>query len=71
LLVNADLAGPMCGRSATSWWRDHAAARVPRPVKLCGATLWRVKELEEWINAGCPSRKEWEARRGAAGRAGG
>jgi predicted DNA-binding transcriptional regulator AlpA len=67
LLVNADIAGPLCGRSSTSWWRDHAAGRVPRPVKLGGATLWRRLELESWVATGCPSRREWEAMRGGRG----
>jgi predicted DNA-binding transcriptional regulator AlpA len=61
LLVGAEVAGAMCGRSEASWWRDHAAARVPAPVKLGGRTLWRVEELRRWVEAGCPSRKVWEA----------
>jgi predicted DNA-binding transcriptional regulator AlpA len=61
LLVSADVAGPMCGRSEASWWRDHAAARIPAPVKLGGRTMWRVQELRHWVEAGCPARKFWEA----------
>jgi predicted DNA-binding transcriptional regulator AlpA len=62
LLVPADVAGPMCGRSEASWWRDHAAGRAPAPVKLGGRTLWRVEELRRWVAAGCPDRRDWEAR---------
>ena len=61
LLVGADVAGPMCGRSEASWWRDHAAKRVPAPIKLGGRTLWRVQELRGWVEAGCPDRRTWEA----------
>lgn len=61
LLVGADVAGPMCGRSEASWWRDHAAKRIPAPVKLGGRTLWRVEELRRWVEAGCPGRQTWEA----------
>lgn len=61
LLIPADVAGPMCGRSRASWWRDHAAARVPAPITLGGRTLWRVAELKRWIDAGCPDRKTWES----------
>jgi predicted DNA-binding transcriptional regulator AlpA len=57
----------MCGRSAASWWRDHAAARIPAPLKLGGRTLWRVQELREWIEAGCPGRQIWEALRARKG----
>jgi predicted DNA-binding transcriptional regulator AlpA len=61
LLIPAEVAGAMCGRSEASWWRDHSAARIPAPVKLVGRTLWRVQELRDWIEAGCPARKTWEA----------
>jgi predicted DNA-binding transcriptional regulator AlpA len=67
LLVPSDVAGPMCGRSEASWWRDHAAGRIPAPVKLGGRTLWRVEELRRWVEAGCPCRKTWEALRGQKG----
>src|SRR5438128_158512 len=62
LLVSAEVAGSMCGRSEASWWRDHAAKRIPAPVKLGGRTLWRVDELRRWVEAGCPVRSVWEAR---------
>jgi predicted DNA-binding transcriptional regulator AlpA len=65
LLVPASVAGPMCGRSEASWWRDHAALRVPAPVKLGGRTLWRVEELRRWVESGCPARPEWETRQAA------
>jgi len=61
LLVPADVAGPMCGRSEASWWRDHSAGRIPAAIKLGGRTYWRVRELRDWIDAGCPTRKTWEA----------
>src|SRR5262245_426354 len=57
LLVPAAVAGPLCGRSEASWWRDHAARRVPAPVRLGGSTLWRVAELRAWVGAGCPDRR--------------
>ena len=51
LLVGAAVAARMCGRSEASWWRDHAAGRIPTPVKLGGRTLWRREELCRWIEA--------------------
>jgi predicted DNA-binding transcriptional regulator AlpA len=62
LLVPASVAGPMCGRSVASWWRDVSAGRCPAPVKLGGRTLWRVADLRLWVELGCPPRKEFEAR---------
>jgi predicted DNA-binding transcriptional regulator AlpA len=61
LLVPARVAGPLCGRSEASWWRDHAAALIPAPVKIGHSTRWRVEELHRWIDAGCPDRKKWDA----------
>src|SRR5438046_1151463 len=65
LLVPADVAGPMCGRSEASWWRDHAAGRIPAAIKLGGRTLWRVEELRSWVAAGCPDRRTWLALQGS------
>src|SRR5262245_35799282 len=67
LLVGAAEAGRLCGRSEASWWRDHAAGRIPAAVKLGGRTLWRVEELRRWVEAGCPPRKTWEALRAQKG----
>jgi hypothetical protein len=61
LLAPAKVAGPLCGRAPASWWRDHAAQRIPAPIRLGGRTLWRTEELRLWVEAGCPGRKEWEA----------
>jgi predicted DNA-binding transcriptional regulator AlpA len=63
LLIPDKRAAMMCGRSEASWWRDHAAKRIPAPIKLGGRTLWRVQELHDWVAAGCPDRRTWEALR--------
>jgi hypothetical protein len=68
LLVPANVAGSMCGRSEASWWRDHAAGRCPAPLKLGGRTLWRVEDLRLWVALGCPARREFEAVKKANGR---
>jgi prophage regulatory protein len=61
LLLSAEVAARMCGRSEASWWRDHAAGRIPAPIKLGGRTLWRAEELRRWVENGCPPRSVWEA----------
>jgi predicted DNA-binding transcriptional regulator AlpA len=65
LLAPAEIASRMCGRSEASWWRDHAAGRIPSPIRLGGRTLWRVQELREWVEAGCPDNRTWQALRGS------
>jgi len=37
--------------------------RLPNPIWIGGSRKWRIAELMEWIEAGCPERKNWEARR--------
>ncbi len=65
--IGARDASALSGVSTPTWWRLHAAGKVPSPVKLGGRTLWRVAELRAWIGAGCPGRDEWQARRAAEG----
>lgn len=69
-LVRARDAARMCGVSAATWHRLRAVGRVPAPVRLGGAVLWRVGELREWVVAGCPDRRAWDAIRAAAERDG-
>jgi predicted DNA-binding transcriptional regulator AlpA len=61
LLLTAKQASAVCGRSLRSWRSWDSAGRIPRPVRLGRATMWRRRELEDWIEAGCPSRVNWEA----------
>lgn len=63
LLVSAKDASQLCGKSLRTWRSWDSAGRIPRPVRIGRATLWRVDELRAWVEAGCPSRKEWEATR--------
>jgi predicted DNA-binding transcriptional regulator AlpA len=72
LLVPAPDAARLCGVSEATWYRLVSARRCPAPVRLTrGCVRWRAEELREWIAAGCPPRREWEARQGAPGRPGG
>jgi predicted DNA-binding transcriptional regulator AlpA len=62
--IAVDAAAVMAGVSPSTWWRLHSAAKVPKPNRLGGRTLWRVDE-KRWIEAGCPNRRTWEAREAA------
>jgi predicted DNA-binding transcriptional regulator AlpA len=67
LLLNADQAASLCGVSSATWYRMASSGRCPAPLRLsAGCVRWRVEELRDWIEAGCPPRREWEARRAAA-----
>ena len=47
------------GVSRATWWKLHSQGRIPLPVRLGRRTLWRRRELHDWIDAGCPSRDRW------------
>lgn len=60
MLITARDAWALCGLSRAAWYKANAAGKVPRPVKIGGATRWRRDELVRWIEAGCPSRNRWD-----------
>lgn len=40
--------------------RMDSAGKLPRPVRLGKVVLWKVDEINAWLNAGAPDRKTWE-----------
>jgi predicted DNA-binding transcriptional regulator AlpA len=60
-LLNAKRAASLVGVSMRTWWRLNSAAKIPAAVRVGHSKRWRVQELEEWIEAGCPDRRKWEA----------
>lgn len=66
-LLPARAAAALCGIGTSSWHRLASGGQVPRPITLGGSVRWRATELREWIAAGCPDRRTWEAmQRGGA-----
>ena len=35
-------------------YRLSDAGKMPRPLKLGASVRWRRKDVEDWIEAGCP-----------------
>ena len=63
LLLSAEEVAHLLGFSATHWWRMHSAQQVPSPVHIGRLTRWRLAEIKEWVNAGCPPRCKWNTDR--------
>lgn len=40
--------------SSRTIYRLSDKGKMPRPVKLGALARWRVDELSDWINSGCP-----------------
>lgn len=70
LLIPDVAAAALCGCSRSHWHSLAAAGKVPPSVKLGRKRLWRRREIEEWIAAGCPDGRTWAAIQAAAGRRG-
>ena len=59
LMVDAKHAATLCGVSRSGWWKLHSSGRCPVPIRLGRKTLWRVAELTDWLNDGCPTGDRW------------
>ena len=63
LAVDADGAAAMCSMSRRTWYAAWAAGLTPEGVKIGRQRRWIVEELRQWLNAGCPPRSVWTARK--------
>lgn len=61
ILLNVDEAATMCRMSRSMFYRLCAERKTPRKVKLGRLSRWRRQELRDWMQAGCPDQKRWEA----------
>ena len=64
LLVNAELAGRLCGVSGRTWQRMCSAGETPAPIRCGSRRRWNLDGptgLRGWVVSGCPSRHRWEA----------
>ena len=57
LLLTAEQVGQLLGCSWRTVYRLRDAGRIPPPVKLNGMVRWSRKEVEAWIDEGCPSHR--------------
>lgn len=61
LLISAENSAQLLGIGRTLFYSMHSSGRLgPLPVKLGRRALWNRKELEDWVEAGCPPRSRWE-----------
>jgi predicted DNA-binding transcriptional regulator AlpA len=54
LLIRAEDVARMMGVSERTLWRLLSAGKVPQPVHIGRSTRWRLAEIREWIDGGCP-----------------
>lgn len=61
LLIPDTTAAAMAGVSRATWHRLRAAGKLPPAVKLGRSVRWRRDEVVQWISAGCPPARVWDA----------
>jgi len=61
LLLTAAEAAEVCSKSLRTWRTWDSAGLIPAPRRIGRSTLWSRRELEDWVEAGCPLRQEWDA----------
>lgn len=55
LLVPATEAAQMLSIGRSTFWKRVKAGDVPAPVHIGGLTRWRVSDLQQHVQAMCPT----------------
>jgi prophage regulatory protein len=58
LLIPAEQFARLMQISTRTLWRLVSAGRVPEPVRIGGSVRWRLDQVKQWIDSGCPPREE-------------
>ena len=60
LLLSAKDSAKLLGIGRTLFYSMYSSGRLgPLPIRFGRRVLWDRKELEAWIEAGCPKRDRW------------
>ena len=60
LLLTGRDAALVCGCSVRVWRTWDLMGFTPKPIHIGKSVFWKYKELDKWIDAGCPKREDWE-----------
>lgn len=63
MLLNIAGVSQLLGVSRSHVKRLRASGRLPDPVRLGHRVLWRVDEIDAWVQAGCPAASQWRTMR--------
>jgi len=60
-LLNAKSLGQLLALSKRQVFRLSSCGKIPKPLKIGGSVRWPADEISNWLTAGAPDRKTWEA----------
>ncbi len=63
-LLTAKAVGEMLSLSKRQVFRLNCCGKIPAPIRIGGAVRWLEKSISEWLAAGAPDRKTFEAMQG-------
>ena len=63
LLIAAEEVARLMGISERTLWRLLSAGKIPKPLHVGRSARWRLAEVREWIDRGCPVGKGDDIRR--------
>jgi predicted DNA-binding transcriptional regulator AlpA len=64
-LLTAKTLGQRLSLSKRQIFRLNSCGKIPAPVRIGGAVRWDSQECAEWLKAGAPDHKTWEAMKSA------
>ena len=53
-LLSAEEVAAMLGVSERTLWRLLSAGKFTEPVRFGRSTRWRLADVKDWIDRGCP-----------------
>lgn len=59
LMIGADEAAELVGISVRTWHNLRSQGQTPPEIRLAGRVLWRMADLQLWIESGCPKRERF------------
>ena len=62
-LLTAKALGQTLSLSKRQIFRLNSCGKIPKPIRIGGAVRWSAQEISDWLAAGAPDRRTWEAMR--------
>ena len=63
-LLSAKAVGEMLSLSKRQIFRLNSCGKLPKPIRIGGSVRWAESMIAEWLAAGAPDRKTFEAMEG-------
>ena len=66
-LLSAEAVGKMLSLSRRQIFRLNSSGKIPAPIRIGGSVRWAESTIAQWLKAGAPDRKTFEAMQQAEG----